>query len=225
MNKIKSIALGILILILWTAILIAGQIPLGFFIGLNAVVKSDFDLFQIIVTVLIQLASIFAFVYFAIKKQFISLNEKLSVLKALLTFAIGYPTILLGGILGNLFLSSDGQVTTENQQALLQLISQVPMVIMFVMIVIGAPIMEELLFRKMIPHYLFKNHQTVGLIVGGLLFALFHMPTNLGSFITYGVMSAVLTFVVYKTKRIEYSILLHFLNNVIAFLLILFNVG
>ncbi|MCR8968228.1 CPBP family intramembrane glutamic endopeptidase [Streptococcus zalophi] len=225
MDKLKSIIFGILILLLWTGVLILGQLPLVFFAGMNQLVNSDFDLFQIIVTILIQLATFFAFLYFAVKKQFISLKEKLSPLTTILVVAIGYPVILLGSILGSLFISADGQATTDNQQIILDLISRVPMVIMFVMIVIGAPIMEELLFRKFLPHYLFKNRPTLGLIVGGILFALFHMPTNLGSFIIYGLMSTVLTFVVYKTKRIEYSIILHFLNNLIAFLLIMTQMG
>ncbi|MCU9533994.1 CPBP family intramembrane glutamic endopeptidase [Streptococcus sp. CSL10205-OR2] len=225
MNKLKSIAFGILVLLLWTGVLILGQIPIGFFVSMNQLVNSDFDLFQIIVTVLIQLATIFAFLYFAIKKQFISLKEKLSPIITLLVVAIGYPVILLGSILGSLFISADGQATTDNQQIILDLISRVPMVIMFVMIVLAAPVMEELLFRKFLPHYLFKNRPTLGLIVGGILFALFHMPTNLGSFIIYGLMSTALTFVVYKTKRIEYSILLHFVNNLIAFFLIMTQMG
>ncbi|MGT2772296.1 CPBP family intramembrane glutamic endopeptidase [Streptococcus marimammalium] len=225
MNKLKSIAFGVLVLLLWVGVLLLGQIPIGFFVGVNELANSEFDLFQIIMTILIQLATIFAFLYFAVKKQFISLKEKLSPIITILVVAIGYPMILLGSILGSLLISSEGQVTTNNQQLILDLISRVPMPVMFVMIVLAAPIMEELLFRKFLPYYLFKDKPTLGLVVGGLLFTLFHMPTDFGSFIIYGLMSSVLTFVVYKTKRIEYSILLHFFNNLIAFLLIFLNMG
>jgi len=60
----------------------------------------------------------------------------------------------------------------------------------------------------------------LALIVGAIVFALLHTPTNLPSVIIYGGMSTVLTWTAYKTERLEMSILLHMILNGVAFCLI-----
>ena len=69
------------------------------------------------------------------------------------------------------------------------------------------------LFQKRI----FRGKEKLGFIVGAIVFALLHMPTNLPSVIIYGGMSTVLTWTAYKTERLEMSILLHMILNGIAF--------
>ena len=73
----------------------------------------------------------------------------------------------------------------------------------------------------MIPKKLFPKHDLIGLVVGSVLFGLFHGPTNIGSFVLYAGMGGVLAFVVYKTKRLEMGILAHMLRNGLAILIML----
>ena len=57
-------------------------------------------------------------------------------------------------------------------------------------------------------------------IIGAIVFALLHLPTNLPSLLIYGGMSTVLTWTVYKTQRLEMSILLHMIVNGVFFLFV-----
>ena len=59
----------------------------------------------------------------------------------------------------------------------------------------------------------------LGYLVGAAVFAYLHGPSNLGSWIIYGGMSLILTWVAYRYKRVEYSILLHLTMNAFAFLI------
>ncbi|EAD4090540.1 CPBP family intramembrane metalloprotease, partial [Listeria monocytogenes] len=48
-------------------------------------------------------------------------------------------------------------------------------------------------------------------------FTLIHRPTDLFSFSIYLILSTGLSLVYFKTKRLEASIFLHFINNLLAF--------
>ena len=76
-----------------------------------------------------------------------------------------------------------------------------------------APVVEEIIFRGIFPLKIFKGYEGWGYIVGGLLFALFHGPTNIVSFVIYAVSSVILTLLAYRTRRLEVSIAVHMINN------------
>ena len=89
--------------------------------------------------------------------------------------------------------------------------------------VFSAPILEEIIFRGLIPQKLFPKHELIGLIVGSILFGFFHGPTNIGSFVLYAGMGGVLALVVYQTKHLEMGILAHMLRNAIAILVMIIS--
>lgn len=60
----------------------------------------------------------------------------------------------------------------------------------------------------------------MGFIVGMIVFALLHQPSNLPSLLIYGGMSMVLSWTAYKTQRLEMSILLHMIVNGVVFCLL-----
>ena len=135
-------------------------------------------------------------------------SVKLLVLSYFVSFAIG--------ILAAIVMQLEGApLIPQNQERVTEITSVIS-------IVIGAPIMEEIIFRGLIPKKLFAQHQVVGYVVGAILFGFFHSPTNIGSFILYGGMGAVFAYVAYKTDRLEMSILAHMLRNGIAVVLMLF---
>ena len=79
-----------------------------------------------------------------------------------------------------------------------------------------APIFEELFFRKFLfKKLLQKNNLNLSIIISSLCFALIHFetPDNLIPTFFAGVISCL---IYYKTKRIEYSIILHFSNNLLV---------
>ena len=115
-----------------------------------------------------------------------------------------------------------GSLIPRNQERIQEAMSEIPQIVMIIATVIGAPVLEEVIFRGFIPKKLFPKHQLVGFVIGAILFGLFHGPTNIGSFIVYGGMGAVFAYVAYTTESLEMSIMAHMLRNGIAIFLMLF---
>ena len=80
-------------------------------------------------------------------------------------------------------------------------------------VLIISPIFEELFFRKYLINNLLKeNNRIITLIVSSICFALIHFetPNNLIPAFLFGIVSGLIFL---KTKKIGYSILLHFICN------------
>ena len=107
----------------------------------------------------------------------------------------------------------NGEVTTANQASLIEEFQSGNGILLPIMLGVLAPIVEEIIFRGILPLKIFKGYEGWGYIVGGLLFALFHGPTNIVSFVIYAVSSVILTLLAYRTRRLEVSIAVHMINN------------
>lgn len=81
----------------------------------------------------------------------------------------------------------------------------------FLIVVIFAPILEELLFRKTLVDKTVKYGEGVAVVLSGLLFALFH--GNLNQFAYTLFMGCFFGFIYVKTKNIIYPIILHIIVN------------
>ena len=98
----------------------------------------------------------------------------------------------------------------------------VPMWQMFIMIVIVAPIAEELLFRGILLFPGNKRNTTwVRVVISALLFGLVHTPTDFLSFYTYVGMGFIFSYAAKKRGSVEVAIVYHFLNNLFGFIQIL----
>ena len=109
----------------------------------------------------------------------------------------------------------------RNQEVFMSLFDYLPKLVLFLYIVILAPIGEELVCRGIIPSLFCHKRQMWGYIVGTIVFAALHVPTNLMSWLLFGGMGAILAWVRHQTKHLEYSILVHALNNLLAFALLM----
>ena len=107
----------------------------------------------------------------------------------------------------------NGEVTTANQASLIEEFKRGNGILLPIMLGVLAPVVEEIIFRGIFPLKIFKGYEGWGYIVGGLLFALFHGPTNIVSFVIYAVSSVILTLLAYRTRRLEVSIAVHMINN------------
>ena len=107
----------------------------------------------------------------------------------------------------------NGEVTTANQASLMEEFKGGNGILLPIMLGVLAPVVEEIIFRGILPLKIFKGYEGWGYIVGGLLFALFHGPTNIVSFVIYAVSSVILTLLAYRTRRLEVSIAVHMINN------------
>lgn len=161
------------------------------------------------------------FLYGAHKSKLLNLKSKLFTINDTPRIALSYVAIIVGNMIGVIWLHLLKQTTTSNQETINSLISETSLISSFFLIVIVAPLCEEIICRGIIPTKLFEGYEKIGYIFGWLLFTIAHMPNNLPSFLIYGWMSAVLTWTAYRTKRLEMSILLHLVNNGVSILLLI----
>lgn len=174
-------------------------------------------------TILVSLISILVlaiFLYGAHKSKLLDLKSKLLTINDLPRIVFSYLAIYVGNLVGGIWLQLVKQTTTANQQVINNLVSESSLISSFFLIVLIAPICEEIICRGIIPTKLFQGYEKFGYVIGWLIFLLAHMPSNLPSFLIYGWMSAVLTWTAYRTKRLEMSISVHMLLNSISFILL-----
>lgn len=174
-------------------------------------------------TILVSLISILVlaiFLYGAHKSKLLDLKSKLLTINDLPRIVFSYLVIYVGNLVGGIWLQLVKQTTTANQQVINNLVSESSLISSFFLIVLIAPICEEIICRGIIPTKLFQGYEKFGYVIGWLIFLLAHMPSNLPSFLIYGWMSAVLTWTAYRTRRLEMSISVHMLLNSISFILL-----
>ena len=174
-------------------------------------------------TILVSLISILVlaiFLYGAHKSKLLDLKSKLLTINDLPRIVFSYLAIYVGNLVGGIWLQLVKQTTTANQQVINNLVSESSLISSFFLIVLIAPICEEIICRGIIPTKLFQGYEKFGYVIGWLIFLLAHRPSNLPSVLIYGWMSAVLTWTAYRTRRLEMSISVHMLLNSISFILL-----
>lgn len=108
----------------------------------------------------------------------------------------------------------------QNQDAVMAMMSQMNPVLMFVNIVVLTPLIEEIICRGLVMKYTFSLLPLVGALVAVLFFTMLHSPANVIDFLIYGVLSAGITFVYWRSRQLEYAILFHVIQNLFGFIAI-----
>jgi len=86
--------------------------------------------------------------------------------------------------------------------------------ITFIYTAIGAPIVEEIIFRKLMLDKLRRFGDLTAILVTGIAFGLFHM--NLAQMFYATALGIIFAYVAVRTNTIRYSILLHIIINTIG---------
>ena len=206
----------------WVIILLVAfvlsQVPIGLALFLA---NKQFPILQSGLLVgALSIVVLIVFIIGARKTQLATFNLSFFKAKDLARLVLSYLVIFATNLLGSLLLRLTNEGTTSNQSILNGLVQNSSLISTFFLLVLIAPICEEILCRGIIPKKIFRGKEKLGFVVGAIVFALLHMPTNLPSVIIYGGMSTVLTWTAYKTERLEMSILLHMILNGIAFCLL-----
>lgn len=206
----------------WVLILLAAFVLSQFPIGLALfLANKQFPILQSGLLVgALSIVVLIVFIIGARKTQLATFNLSFFKAKDLARLVLSYLVIFATNLLGSLLLRLTNEVTTNNQSILNGIVQNSSLISTFFLLVLIAPICEEILCRGIIPKKIFRGKEKLGFVVGAIVFALLHMPTNLPSVIIYGGMSTVLTWTAYKTERLEMSILLHMILNGIAFCLL-----
>ena len=206
----------------WVLILLVAFVLSQFPIGLALfLANKQFPILQSGLLVgALSIVVLIVFIIGARKTQLATFNLSFFKAKDLARLVLSYLVIFATNLLGSLLLRLTNEATTNNQSILNGLVQNSSLISTFFLLVLIAPICEEILCRGIIPKKIFRGKEKLGFVVGAIVFALLHMPTNLPSVIIYGGMSTVLTWTAYKTERLEMSILLHMILNAIAFCLL-----
>ena len=206
----------------WVLILLVAFVLSQFPIGLALfLANKQFPILQSGLLVgALSIVVLIVFIIGARKTQLATFSLSFFKAKDLARLVLSYLVIFATNLLGSLLLRLTNEATTNNQSILNGLVQNSSLISTFFLLVLIAPICEEILCRGIIPKKIFRGKEKLGFVVGAIVFALLHMPTNLPSVIIYGGMSTVLTWTAYKTERLEMSILLHMILNGIAFCLL-----
>ena len=208
---------GIWVLIFLVA-LVLSQLPLILSALLSA---RQFPLLQSgLLVALLSVAILTIFIFSARKTEIATFNLSFFKAKDLARLVLSYLVIFTSNLFGSALLRLMNESTTSNQSTINNLVQNSSLISSFFLLVLIAPICEEILCRGIIPKKIFRGKEKLGYLVGAVVFALLHTPTNLPSLLIYGGMSTVLTWTAYKTERLEMSILLHMIVNGIAFCLL-----
>lgn len=109
--------------------------------------------------------------------------------------------------------------TPENQVILETAVNYFPLT-MSIAIILGMPIIEELIFRGIFFNYFFTkdtlSQKVIGVIVNALLFGFAHELALTLNLLPYALIGALLAITYLYTKNIYYCILIHITNNAIA---------
>ncbi|MBO4667103.1 MAG: CPBP family intramembrane metalloprotease, partial [Bacilli bacterium] len=87
-------------------------------------------------------------------------------------------------------------------------------IIYLAQVMIGAPIIEELVFRKLLIDKIAPHGEGIAIVASALLFGLMH--GNLGQFFLAFFLGIVFAIVYIKTRNIKYTMCLHFMINTVA---------
>lgn len=99
----------------------------------------------------------------------------------------------------------------SGQNALAAVLSGSTLLQQFLIVVIAAPILEEILFRKLLVDRLAKYGQGIAILVSALTFGFYH--GNIIQFVYATMMGIILAYVYVKSGKLRYPIILHILLN------------
>ena len=169
------------------------------------------------VPVYVVLAGIFTFVTYNWYK-----TGTVTIEKTALNKYIWLPALVWAlAIVAQFFLPNDPSVS---QKMLEELTHNQPL-FSFFMVVVFAPLTEELTFRGMLARFVFPQQDNIKqtaifLLVSSLIFALVHFPGTPLQFLVYASLGFSMGLAYVSKGGLAYSIALHALNNLIAFLMI-----
>ena len=220
--KKKSIWQEILDRGIWVLIFLIGLVLSQLPLILSALLSArQFPLLQSgLLVALLSVAILTVFIFSARKTEIATFNLSFFKAKDLARLVLSYLVIFASNLFGSALLRLMNESTTSNQSTINNLVQNSSLISSFFLLVLIAPICEEILCRGIIPKKIFRGKEKLGYLVGAVVFALLHTPTNLPSLLIYGGMSTVLTWTAYRTERLEMSILLHMIVNGIAFCLL-----
>lgn len=142
-------------------------------------------------------------------------KKKVSFMEMAVYFLMSYSIMYIGNFIGiglSFVIDKMTGVTSSNSISDL-IMSSSPLATMLVAVIL-APIIEELLFRKLLIDRISVYGDKVAILVSGTMFGLFH--GNLFQFFYAFGLGCMLAYIYVKSRDIKYSIILHMLINFVG---------
>lgn len=152
-------------------------------------------------------------------------SKKMSVGQWLIAFLICYGAMYLSNLLGTFLTQFIGILKgSPVSNTILEVATSSNLPVNFFIMVICAPIAEELVFRKLLVDRIVVYGEGVAVLFSGLMFGLFH--GNLNQFTYAFTLGICFAFIYVKTGKIIYSILMHmtinFMGSILSVLMLEF---
>lgn len=139
-------------------------------------------------------------------------KKKMTVGQWIITFIICYAGMYLANILGNIITAIISVVKgSAVSNDILNIATSNDVWCNALIMVLLAPIAEELLFRKLLIDRTAKYGEGISVLFSALFFGLFH--GNLNQFAYAFVIGGIFGFIYVKTRNIKYTIFMHMLIN------------
>lgn len=191
--------------------------PLKFFIK-----KGIFTTLSANVAILLIMAIIFGLIYRKDLINDLKINFKKVILTTLKYWLIGFIIMYISSLIIELFKLAPN----VNQEANIALLKEAP-VLEFILAVILAPFVEELVFRRSLIKAI--NNKHIYAIITGLMFAFIHVTSSLSQgsimllyLIPYAAVGIAFGYSYYKTKNIYGTMIIHSFHNLLSLLALLF---
>lgn len=139
-------------------------------------------------------------------------KKKLTFGKWLIILIISFGAMYTGNIIGTVFTGIVSTLlgkTVENP--LVSMLNNMPLGLIALQVVILAPIIEELVFRKLLVDRMYPYGEKAAIIISALFFGLFH--GNFSQFFYAFMLGIILSFVYLRTGNILYTIAIHMTIN------------
>ena len=138
--------------------------------------------------------------------------KKMSAGKWLIAFLICYGGMYASNMIGLILTQMIGILKgSPVTNVMPEIVMDSNILVNFFLMVICAPIAEEILFRKLLVDRMVKYGEATAVLFSGLMFALFH--GNLNQFVYAFTLGIFFGFIYVKTGNIRYTIYLHMLIN------------
>lgn len=148
-------------------------------------------------------------------------GESFGFFRLLKLFVISIPVMYLGNMIGLGIADFIGEITGKNPvNRLSELITNTNPLMNLLFVVILAPIIEEVLFRKFILDRTVAFGEKNAIILSALMFGLFHM--NFYQFFYATALGAIFGYIYVKSGKLRYTVILHMLINFMGSILSVF---
>ncbi|WP_379947206.1 CPBP family intramembrane glutamic endopeptidase [Enterococcus devriesei] len=186
------------------ALFILSQISMTVFGIVQVSITEPLSILDLSAMILMAVANIAILLWLAKKLKLIEFNIAWITKKNMLIIIGSTVLLRILAITGTLLIQQlNGTQTSNNDAALSEMFNDVNPLLLFLIIAISAPIMEEIVFRAGIIKLLCKKLPILGVVLSSLCFGLIHMATDLPNFVLYASMGLVFALAYYKTERLE----------------------